>query len=338
MVLSGGSGTRLWPMSRPERPKQFLRLVGEQSLFEQTLARVRGNCFAAPLVVASERHRALLEPYRAQIGRLVLEPCSRNTASAIAFAAFAARPNEILLVLPSDHVIGDPDAFNRAVELAFPFARTGHLVTFGVRPKRADTGFGYIESGQPLGKGVRRVKRFVEKPSAKVAQAFVETGEYFWNAGIFMFRADAFLSELELHAPAIYQASVAAFSAACVDDGVIVPEEASLAAGPALSIDHAVLERSKHVAVVPVDLQWSDVGSWDAIHELQDSAMTSPHVVAIDTKNCFFRSDGVRIAAIGTENLLVVAEGNEILIVPVGKSQAVKLLSEMGVSSPPGSD
>src|SRR6476646_4974500 len=243
VILSGGSGTRLWPMSRDERPKQFLALAGDETMFEQTLARVSDEGqFGAPLVVANRRHAELIAQ---QLGgkavTLILEPAARNTALAIALAALHAAPDAPLLVMPSDHVIADVAAFHRAVAAALPLVREGWLATFGIAPDAPETGYGYIAMGEALAGGVQRVERFVEKPDLATAEAMLADGRHVWNGGIFLFRADAYLDALAAYAPAILEAAKRAMAAAERDGTTILPDAAAFSASPSDSIDYAVM-------------------------------------------------------------------------------------------------
>lgn len=333
VILSGGSGTRLWPMSRPERPKQFLPLASDATMFEATLARAADRTrFAAPMVIANASHAALIDAQLAGAeATLVLEPVARNTAPAIALAALLADPDAPLLVMPSDHVITDEAAFMAAIDAALPLVADGWLATFGIAPDGPETGYGYIQVGEALAEGVHRVARFVEKPDLPRAQAMIAGGDHVWNGGIFLFRADAFLAALEAHAPEILAASKRAVAAATRHDSHILPDAEAFAASPSDSIDYAVMEKADKVAVVPVAMGWSDVGSWDALHTLGSDDDGHAHhgdVIALDTSNCLLRSDGIRIAAVGVHDLIVVASGNDVLILPRGSSQDVKRIVE----------
>ena len=331
VILSGGSGTRLWPMSRADRPKQFLALAGDETMFEQTLARVGDQAmFAAPLVVANRRHVELIEQQLdGRTATLILEPAARNTAPAIALAALHAAPDAPLLVMPSDHVIADVGAFHRAVTAALPLVADGWLATFGITPNAAETGYGYIEMGGPLGDGVRRVARFVEKPDLATAEAMLADEQHVWNGGIFLFRADAYLDALATHDPEILEAAKHAMKRAEYTGSTILPDADAFNASPSDSIDYAVMEKAERVAVVPVSMGWSDLGSWDALHGLQGGGDAHDgEVIAIDTQNCLLRSDGIRIAAVGISDLIVVASGDSVLIMPKGRSQDVKAIVE----------
>jgi mannose-1-phosphate guanylyltransferase len=338
VILSGGAGTRLWPLSTDDCPKQFVPLTGPNSLYQEALRRVDDTSrFTHPIVVGGARHAQLLKRGlvgRGELARLILEPCARNTAPAIIMAAAVARElygNEAqVLVMPSDHVIEDVPAFHDAIRIGEPAARLGRLVTFGVLPTSADTGYGYIEKGAELSAapGAMEVARFVEKPPLTAAQEMVASGNYLWNAGIFLFRVDVLLNEAQIHAPAIAETAQCAISAACCSGICIVPNGDVLAESPSEAIDTALMERSAIVAVVPMSIGWSDLGSWDALAALAgDSAAIGP-VTAIDCTGTYIRSDGPQIAVLGVSDLIIVASGDRVLIVPRGRSQEVKSLLE----------
>lgn len=336
VILSGGSGTRLWPMSRPEKPKQLLALTARETMLQLTAARAHGDAFSAPIVVANAAHADEVEAQLAAVGAaphaLILEPAGRNTAPAIALAALAAGESAPLLVMPSDHVITDPEAFHRAIHAALPLVEQGWLITFGIAPDAPETGYGYIKVGEEIAPGVNRVARFVEKPPRDIAETMLASGDHAWNGGIFMFRADMFLGALATHAPEILAATQAAMQAARRDGARVWPDATAFAASPSDSIDYAVMEKAERVAVVPVDMGWSDVGSWDALHAISagdaGGNVIDGDVIAIDTRNCLIRSDGGRVAMVGVEDLIVVASGGDLLILPRGRSQDVKLLLE----------
>lgn len=341
VILSGGSGTRLWPMSRPEMPKQMLALTAAQTMLQLTAGRARGEIFAAPIVVANARHADMVEQQLADAGArpqaLILEPAGRNTAPAIALAAIAAgRGREALLVMPSDHVIADIGAFHAAIERALPMVSQGWLVTFGITPETPEVGFGWIQIGEEMAEGVHRVARFVEKPPLDAAEAMLASGDHAWNGGIFLFRADKYLEALAQFAPGMLIATEEAMAKARLDGTRIYPDATAFAASPDDSIDYAVMEKAERVAVVPVAMGWNDLGSWDALHAISERddagnvhrSDDGGDVLAIDTKNCFVRSDGVRVSLVGVEDLIVVASGNDVLILPRGRSQEVKKLIE----------
>ncbi len=330
IILSGGGGTRLWPMSRPERPKQFLALTGARTMFQMTVDRADTPLFGAPIIVAGTAHADVVtEQLAGQSATLLLEPCARNTAPAIALAALAVEdPASPLLIMPSDHVITDVDAFYAATTAALPLVQDGWLTTYGIAPTGPETGYGYIQLGDTLADGVKSVRRFVEKPDAARAAQMIASGDHVWNGGIFLFRADAFLAALAVHAPEILACARAAMAGAKRDGDRIYPDEAAFAASPSDSIDYAVMEKADRVAVVPVAMGWSDVGSWDALHEIGAGDEDAAHVMRIDTVNTLIRSDGIRIHTVGVADLIVVASGNDVLIVPRGQSQNVKKIVE----------
>ena len=337
VILSGGSGTRLWPMSRPERPKQFLPLTAEDTMLQLTAQRARGERFGAPIVVANASHAEMVETQLDAAGiaaeAVILEPAARNTAPAIALAALAApKPDDALLVMPSDHVIADVDAFHAAIAAALPLVNDGWLITFGIEPDAPETGYGWIQTGDEIAPGVHRVARFVEKPPRDRAEAMLAAGGHAWNGGIFLFRADIFLGALASHAPEMLRCAQRAMERAKREGTRILPDAEAFGASPADSIDYAVMEKADRVAVVPVAMGWSDVGSWDALHAISerdgDGNCHRGEVIALDTNNCLLRSDGVRIAAVGVSDLVVVASGNDVLILPRGRSQEIKKLIE----------
>jgi mannose-1-phosphate guanylyltransferase/mannose-1-phosphate guanylyltransferase/mannose-6-phosphate isomerase len=330
VILSGGSGTRLWPLSRPEQPKQFLALTGERTMLQMTLGRTLDReRFAAPIVIAgSSQADEIQRQSETEIASLVLEPVGRNTAPAIALAALLAAPDALLLVMPSDHLIRDQQAFLDAVARGLTLAEQGWLVTFGIVPHRAETGYGYIRRGDALAPGVHRVERFVEKPDAATAEALLASGDHYWNGGIFLFRADAYLAALGTHAPEVLHAVRRAMANRTGSERHIYPDAEDFAASPSISIDYAVMEKADAVAVVPVEMGWSDIGSWDALYEVgepdADGNLLTGNAVAADSRFCLIRSDGPTIVTVGVQDLIVVASGDSILILPRGQSQRVK--------------
>ena len=333
VILSGGSGTRLWPLSRAARPKQLLPLLSDRTMLQLTAMRVGGKAgFARPIAVANARHADEIERQLAEIGldaaALVLEPEGRNTAPAIALAALAAPAEALILVMPSDHLIRDVQAFLEAVEAAQDAAGAGWLVTFGVTPDRPETGYGYIRQGEAVAPGVRRAEQFLEKPDAATAARLIAEGSHLWNAGIFLFRADSYLDALKRHAPELLEAVGAAYAGRREEGTRILPEAQAFAASPSISIDYAVMEKAERVAVVPVSIGWSDIGSWDVLHEIGDrderGNLVAGDAIAIDSRNCLVRSDGPAVVTIGVEDLIVIASGDAVLIVPRGQSQRVR--------------
>jgi mannose-1-phosphate guanylyltransferase/mannose-1-phosphate guanylyltransferase/mannose-6-phosphate isomerase len=333
VILSGGSGTRLWPLSRTGRPKQLLSLTAPETMLQLTARRVPANeGFAAPIVVANEAHAEMIEQQLDQAGiadsRLILEPVGRNTAPAIALAALALPRDAIMLVMPSDHVIRDAAAFRAAIRAATPLVEQGWLATFGITPDGPETGYGYIKRGEPLADGVARVDSFVEKPDRATAESYLATGQYSWNGGIFLFGAGAYLDALERHAPEILTCVRKSMENAARHGGRIFPDRHAFATAPSQAVDYAVMEKADKVAVVPVEMGWSDVGSWDALHAISacDESGNAHHgeVFAIDTKRCMIRSEGPVVAAVGVKDLIVIATPDAVLIMPRGASQEVK--------------
>ena len=337
LILSGGSGTRLWPVSRRNLPKQFLSLTGHGTLFQQTVERTRTlPDVAAPIVVASEDHRFLAAEQLQEAGvegaAIVLEPLARNTAPAIALGALEALKRDadaLLLVLPADHLIGDTDTFTAAVAQALPLARQGWLTTFGIRPDRAETGFGYIRRGEALGEGAFRVERFVEKPDLATAEGYLADGGYDWNSGMFLFRADRYLEELGQHAPAMLDAVRAAHAAAHADLDFVRVDKDAFAKVPEDSIDYAVMEKTTRAAVVPVACGWSDIGSWSALwlagERDADGNLREGDTLAVNTRNSLLRShDRHLIATVGVQDLVVVTTPDATLVAHRDAAQDVK--------------
>jgi len=332
VLLSGGSGTRLWPLSREAYPKQFLPLAGDATMLQATWQRVSALADAAPIVVAGEDHRFLVAEQLRQIGAptpaILLEPTGRNTAPAIAAAALQAMvggDDPLLLVLPSDHVVRNDAAFRAAVAAAMPAAEAGRLVTFGIVPDAPETGFGYIQAAP--GDGVRPVLRFVEKPDAATAQAYLEAGGYYWNSGMFLLRASRYLDELQRFRPDIVAAVRAAFAAAARDGDFIRLDKAAFAACPSDSIDYAVMEKTDAAAVLPVDIGWNDVGSWSALWDVseQDADGNAHHgdVVSIDSRNSYAYARRL-VALVGVDDLVVVETDDAVLVARKDKVQQVK--------------
>jgi mannose-1-phosphate guanylyltransferase/mannose-6-phosphate isomerase len=340
VILSGGSGTRLWPMSRTLYPKQLLSLLGDDSLLQQTVRRVADRQgFASPLLVANEEHRFIIAEQLREIAAvpraLLLEPVGRNTAPAACIAALAlteAEPEPLMLVMPSDHTIGDLTAFADAVERAAAAARGGALVSFGIAPQRAETGYGYIRRGGELdgAEGVFAVAEFVEKPGPEQAQAYIASGEHSWNSGIFLFPARVYLDEVERLRPDMVAACREALATAQRDSDFVRLGREAFAACESDSIDYAVMERTRRAAVVPVSMGWSDVGSWDALWEMgakdQHGNSIEGNVVAEDARNCYLRSEAGLVAAIGIEDLVVVATADAVMVAPRNRTQDVRKL------------
>ncbi len=334
VILSGGGGTRLWPLSTPEKPKQFLALTDDRTMFQLTLDRVsNAEQYAAPIIVANSAHAGLIENQCADENAIILlEPCARNTAPAIALAALSASdPKAILLVMPSDHVINNVAAFHAATQAALPLVEAGWLVTYGITPTGPETGYGYIQMGDALSGGLQSVARFVEKPDLARATAMLAEGNHSWNGGIFLFRADVYLGALSVHAPDMLAAAHKAMAAATHSGNRITPDAQAFAECPSDSIDYAIMEKAERVAVVPVAMGWSDVGSWDALYELNakddtGNAITGAARIEGASGN-LIHTDGIRVSIQGVDDLIVVANGKEVLIIPRGQSQDVKKFS-----------
>ena len=340
VILSGGSGTRLWPMSRTLYPKQLLNLFGGQSLLQEAARRVADrDRFAPPLIVANEEHRFIIAEQLREIAvephALLLEPVGRNTAPAACVAALALaeiEPDALMLLLPSDHAIGDAEAFLAAIDRAAAAASAGALVTFGIAPERAETGYGYIRRGAPLDglAGAFAVAEFVEKPALGEAQRYLDSGEHSWNSGIFLFPASVFLAELQERRPEMVAACRAALAKARRDDDFTRLDKEAFGACAADSIDYAVMEHTRRAAVVPVAMGWSDVGSWDALWQMSDKDGAGNtlcgNVVAEDTRNCYLRSEAGLVAAIGLEDLVVVATADAVMVAPRERAQDVRAL------------
>ena len=332
VILSGGSGTRLWPLSREAYPKQFLPLVGDDTMLQATWKRVASIAGAAPIVVANQEHRFMaaeqLRESKVIPQALILEPIGRNTAPAIAIAALqalASGDDALLLVLPSDHVVRNEPAFHAAVKQAAQAADAGKLVTFGIVPTAPETGYGYIKAA--TGEGVRAVDRFVEKPDLATAEQYVASGEYFWNSGMFLFKASRYLKELELLQPAILAACRDALDKAARDTDFIRLDADAFAASPNDSIDYAVMEKTVDAAVVPLDAEWNDVGSWSALWEVSDKDADGNachgDVIALDCRNSYAYGSRL-IAMVGLEDIVVVETDDAVFVGHKDRVQDVK--------------
>jgi len=346
VILSGGAGSRLWPVSREGHPKPFMKLADGQTLIQKTYQRVVALAQLDPqlkiktmLTVTNRDYYFMSRDELAKTSahsHFLLEPFGRNTAAAIALAAYqiaATQPDAIMLVLPADHLILDEAAFSSALGRAINLAQQGFLVTFGIVPTTPDTGFGYIECGAALKEGFA-VARFVEKPNADTAQSYVDSGKYLWNSGMFCFKATDFLEQLSLCAPDIAQSAkhcwetmTAAATSPTAIDALEIPAE-SFEQIPSLSIDYAVMEKSKKVAVVPADMGWSDIGSWTAIAQLVESDENNNRAIGdaifVDTRNTFVQSEDRLVAAVGVENLVIIETTDALLVVHADKAQEVK--------------
>ncbi len=337
VILCGGSGSRLWPMSRKLLPKQFLPLVTEKSLLQDTALRLKGLRAAAPVVVANNEHRFLAAEQLHAIGvtprALLLEPVGRNTAPAIAAAALlVARgdPDAVLLVLPSDHLIGDVRAFHAAVRRAAALAAEGRLVTFGIAPTSPATGYGYIEAGEPIPKqkGAYRIRRFVEKPTLRRAKAFLANKGFLWNSGMFAFTARRYLEELKQFRPEIATAASKALGKAERDLDFLRLDPKYFSACPSDSVDYAVMEHTNAGAVVRADMRWSDVGSWSALWEVgrKDAAknVARGDVWLHDARGCYVRADERHVSVLGARDLVIVETADAVLVADRARTQEVR--------------
>jgi mannose-1-phosphate guanylyltransferase/mannose-6-phosphate isomerase len=337
VILSGGSGTRLWPLSRDLYPKQLLALIGPESLLAATARRVSGDSFAGPIIVCNADHKFLVQDQLAEIGivpeAIIIEPVARNTAPAIAAAAALLRerdPDAIMLVLPSDHIIRDLPALTAAIGAAAKAADTGCLVTFGITPTAPETGYGYIRNGEPLGgiDGAFKIARFVEKPNLATAAGYLAEGDWSWNSGMFVFPAELMLTELSRFEPELTAGAIRAVAVAARSGEVVALDPVIFADIPSKSIDYALMEKTEISAIVPASLGWSDVGSWSALWDIGDKDhtdnVTIGDVMAEDTGGCYLRSHGPLIATLGIQDVIVVATGDVVMVAAKDRAQDVK--------------
>ncbi|MBF0129933.1 MAG: mannose-1-phosphate guanylyltransferase/mannose-6-phosphate isomerase [Alphaproteobacteria bacterium] len=337
VILSGGVGARLWPMSRALYPKQLMPLASERTMLQDTVLRVSGKSFAAPLIVCNEEYRFIVAEQMRGIdvtpANILLEPVGRNTGPAAAVAAMviAARdPDAVMLVTPSDHVILKPGKFREALGIAATAARAGALVTFGIRPDRPETGYGYILHGAACddAQGCYKVVRFVEKPDLATAEGFLAEGEYLWNSGIFAFTARTFLTELERYQPEMVAFCRDALAGASRDLDFCRLDSAAFKEVPFLSIDYALMEHTTAAAVVPVEMGWNDIGSWSALWDTgdrdEDGNVLHGDVLAMDVRNSYIRSDGLLTAVVGLDDLVIVVTSDAALVVHKDRTQDVK--------------
>jgi len=335
VVMAGGSGTRLWPLSRALYPKQFLALGQELTLLQQVFKRLDGIDLANSLVICNENHRFLAAEQLRALGELnhniILEPEGKNTAPAVALAALSALkrdPEAILLVLASDHMVQDEQAFQNVVKCALPLAQQGQLVTFGIVPTHAETGYGYIKQGEPLQGGSFKVDQFVEKPSRPVAEDYLGSGDYLWNSGMFVFKAAQYLEELKAQRPDIHEACCQAVQGVDHDMDFIRVNSEAFAQCPSESIDYAVMEQASNTAVIPLDAGWSDIGSWSALWEVTeqdgDGNAIVGDVMAQNTQNSYLYSENALVATLGLKDVVVVQTKDAVLVAGKNAVQNVK--------------
>lgn len=342
VILCGGAGTRLWPVSRKAFPKQLIAFTGDQSLLQQTAARLSGEHFAPVIVVSGENQgrvvKEQVESSGAPVDAILLEPSGRNTAAAATLVAAWAQKSgndELLLLMPADHVIGNREAFMRAIEVGLPYAKDGAIVTLGVTPTEPNTQYGYIEADpqRPLSNGAFAIARFHEKPDAEKAAAYLASGRFFWNAGIFLAKASTILGEMRQFLPDSLDAVSTSLADAGLDDLFVRPAENAFNRAENISIDHGIMEKTSRGVVVPAQMDWSDIGSWDAVWKLgeKDDAnnVTSGDVLAVGSNHSLLRGeDGVLVAALGLEKMAVIAVEDAVLVAPLDRIDELKTLVE----------
>ena len=334
VIMAGGSGTRLWPLSRAAHPKQFLGLHGEDTMLQATVKRLSGLDIQASITICNEEHRFFVAEQLREIdklGPIILEPVGRNTAPAIALAALTAKDDPLLLVLAADHVIQDEAAFREAVIRAIPLAEAGKLVTFGIVPNGPHTGYGYIKRGLNLGDGFE-VDAFVEKPSTDIAQNYFSSGDYYWNSGMFLFRASRYLEELRKLRPDILERCQESVMDVKTDLDFLRIDKDAFESCPAESVDYAVMEKTAHAVVVPMNAGWSDIGSWSSLWDIseKDSEGNATHgdVILRETQNSYVRTDHKLVAVIGVDNLVVVSTKDALMVAHKDSVQDVKMITD----------
>lgn len=342
VIMAGGTGSRLWPMSRALHPKQFLKLTSNQSMLQETVKRTEAITVQKNIVICNDEHRFLAaEQLREinQLGQIILEPIGRNTAPAIALAALQLikqDPEALMLVLAADHVIKNQTAFEQSVQKAAIAAEQGKMVTFGIVPTHAETGYGYIKRGDIELDGFK-VDQFVEKPNKEIAQQYLESGDYYWNSGMFLFKASRYLEELKQHRPDIYQACEQAMVNTAEDLDFIRVDKELFTACPSESIDYAVMEKTNSAIVIPLDADWSDVGAWSALWDIsekdQNNNVIRGDVLTHNSHNCYFNTEKKLIAAVGVDNIVVIETKDAVLVAHKDKVQDVKEIVEQLKSS-----
>ncbi|MDC7682881.1 mannose-1-phosphate guanylyltransferase/mannose-6-phosphate isomerase [Asticcacaulis sp. BYS171W] len=335
VIMSGGSGTRLWPLSTPEQPKQFHALATQHTMIQETAIRLSGNEFLKPVVICGLTHQPLAKAQLDAVGlspqAVVLEPFAKNTAAVAAVAALLGdelAPDALVLLVPADHVISKPDAFKAALQGASE-AGLDNIITFGITPTGPETGFGYIQRGEPIGDGVYAVKRFLEKPDLETATAYLAQGGYDWNAGIFLFSPKVMLEELAAHEPKVLDASRKALKHAAVNEVTRLLDPESFAECPSISVDYAIMERTNRAATSPCDIGWADVGGFAELWRLGAKDGVGNHAqgnaILIDAHNCLVRAEGPPVAIIGLDDIMVVSTPSGIVVAPISRAQDVKL-------------
>jgi mannose-1-phosphate guanylyltransferase len=336
VIMAGGSGTRLWPLSRAAHPKQFLALHGDDTMLQATFKRLDGLDIQSSVTICNEEHRFFVAEQLREIDRLgsiILEPVGRNTAPAIALAALSSPEGEdpLLLVLAADHVIQNEAAFTKTVMNAIPLAESGKLVTFGIVAHEPNTGYGYIKKGESQGPGFA-VDAFVEKPSIEVAKEYLESGDYFWNSGMFLFKASRYLEELKKHRPDIYEACQLSMEGTSQDNDFLRVNELAFDACPSDSIDYAVMEKTDDAVVVPMDAGWSDIGSWSSLWDISEKDgngnATYGDVMLHKSNNCYVRTDGKLVAVIGVDDLVIVSTKDVLVVAHKDSVQDVKVVAQ----------
>ena len=338
VIMSGGAGSRLWPLSRKAMPKQLLPLVTHETMVQETAVRFEGERYLDPVFICNALHASPISAQMAGIDcavdAIIIEPLGRNTAPCAVVAACHAQKKHdgaLVLLVPADHHVRKPEAFRAAVEAAIPAAQSGHLVTFGIQPDGPETGYGYIQRSGEINPGVYNVEAFKEKPDVETASRYLESGDYVWNAGIFLFAADTFLGEVEAFAPDILSRAAEAYEAATTDGNCISLDEAAFAACPGESIDYAVMEATQKAAVVPCDIGWSDIGSFASLQEVRaddTGNALSGDIMTVNTTNSLIMSDGPLVSAVGVDNVAIIVHEGQVLVLGLDAAQDVKKVVE----------
>jgi len=336
VILSGGTGSRLWPLSRAARPKQFLPLLSDKTMIQETVMRLQGAAFLDPIFICNAAHADFISEQMAEINQavsaIIVEPMGRNTAACgviSALKAAALHNNALVLLLPADHHIADQAAFHGAILEAAKAADAGHIVTFGIEPQHAETGYGYIERGEALNDSAYKAASFREKPDSDTARRYIESGRFYWNAGIFMFAPDVMMAEMNIHAADVLTHSQNAYDNMKHAAPLYYLDAEAFANCPSISIDYAVMEKTDRAATVPADIGWSDIGSYQALYEItkdEQNMSLQGDVIVEACENVFIRSDGPLVCAVGVKNLAITVSDGKVLVVDLDTSQHVKLV------------